>query len=123
MSGDKIEFLIESKAEYLLITCHSGVFTFAGIRTVIDQIKQAAERQHCSRVLVDLRPLGPPLTGLDQFQSGRYLAEIFGGQVRVAALAGAKDINRFGENVAVNRGADFSMFSEPEPALSWLLRA
>jgi hypothetical protein len=50
-------------------------------------------------------------------------ASLAGGVGRMAALARPDQIDpqRFGETVARNRGMNIRIFSELQPALSWLL--
>lgn len=118
----KIVLHIEQKSVYLHITCAPGLFTFQGMVPVIDQIKAETEARQCFKILIDFRALQAPEVW-EQYQSVSYMAESWGMQICAAGLAPANQINRLGENTAVNRGANFAMFSELAMAVEWLLSA
>ncbi len=96
------------------------------IEKVITEFLQRARQEHLSKVLFDLSSLIDPVpTVLDRFK----LAEAF---VRLqrelkvmvkCAVVGKEpviDPKRFGETVAVNRGALLKVFTDREEAEIWL---
>ena len=89
---------------------------------IIDQAKKEAVAKGYNRIFVDVTNWTKPDTELTRFLSGEYLAGQLGRPFRVVALANAEGINRFAENTAVNRGADFRVFSDRPSAMEWLLR-
>lgn len=57
-----------------------------------------------------------------RFLSGQEMARIWGHSLKVAAVWKAELINKFAENVAVNRGACFAVFSDQNADREWLMQ-
>ena len=58
---------------------------------------------------------------MDRFKLGEQFASVFSNQVRVAFIDRPEEIDNFFENVAVNRMAEVSVYSNKEAALKWLM--
>jgi hypothetical protein len=58
---------------------------------------------------------------MTRFYSGKDIADILRPPLKVAAFAKEELINHFAENVAINRGAIFAVFTDEDAALRWLL--
>ena len=99
----------------------SGQWTAKDMKQTIDQIRNEADRQGSNRLLFDMQELPRPASEMTRFWSGDYLAKVLPPPFKVAAFANSVDINKFGENTAVNRQAWFRIFNEEQPALRWLL--
>jgi len=85
-------------------------------------IRDEAIRRGQTRLLLDLRGLSPPRSGMTKFFTGEYIAKVLGYPFKLAALATRELYDGgFAENVAVNRGANLLTFFEREDALEWLL--
>ncbi len=106
-------------AEYLLVEVR-GEWTEAATQQALYAIKAEADRLGSQRLLLDLRGLSRPATEMVRFWSGRYLAQILPYPFKVAAFAKPELINKFGETVAVNRGAWFQVFPDEQRAVQWL---
>ncbi len=109
------------KNGYLLVKVAAAMWTEASARQVIDQTKEEADRLGHERILLDLTQWTKPDAEFTRFFTGVYLAKTLPPPFRVAGFALEKLINKFGENTAVNRGADCRIFPEEAMALSWLL--
>jgi len=88
---------------------------------LIEHAKKQAMRLGIHRILFDLQQCGPPSSEMVRYYSGAHLAEQLRHPYRVAAVAKPENINYFGEDVAVNRGAIFRVFTDEASALEWLL--
>jgi hypothetical protein len=84
-------------------------------------IREEAANSGNTRVLVDGRDLPAPAAEMDRFNIGAAIAELFGHRIKVAILFPRALINKFAENVAVNRGATVLVVSDEEAALQWLV--
>ena len=73
----------------------------------IKHAKEQATRQNTHRILFDVRLWGQPTTEMVRYDSGVYVAELLHSPYRVAAIAKEENVNYFGEDVAINRGATF----------------
>ena len=112
------EFVVEP--EYLRVTTR-GEYSFAELFGFIGRIKAEAEAADRDRVLIDSAEIAGILTKADRFQGGQQVAEVFGGEMKVAWIMPAGQITKLGEMAAVTRGADFLVASSEAEALDWLL--
>jgi len=112
---------IRNRSDYLLVKAE-GLWCTEQAMEMIDQTKEAALEAGHRRILMDLSAWSKPLDEFTRFEFGVYLAEALPPPYRVAAHTDPRHINRFAENTAVNRGAQFRIFSSEEEALRWLLR-
>jgi len=81
---------------------------------------RAKERGY-KRILLDRRNLAEaPKTEFARFAAGVAVADLLPPPFRLAAVYPHKRINRFGEDVAANRGATVAIFSDIEKAKVWL---
>ncbi len=103
---------------FLLVT-FNGLWTTNDIESSIKEIGIEAEKRKTKRILFDLCGLSSPLSEMDRFYAGELIAS-FLGKYKIAGFAQAEKINRFAENVAVNRGAQFRMFANEPKAIEWL---
>ena len=88
---------------------------------VFEAIRDQAQERGRSRIFVDLLEVDIPPSNLDRFWAGKTLADVFQHRFKIVALARQDEINRTGENAAVNRGARFLVTADEEEALRWLL--
>jgi hypothetical protein len=120
MTTDTADFLFQAEANRLNIRAIG--------RHLIDQKEEAfrtiadAIRTHSAKVLlVDVRAVPGPYSFMDRIglgeNVGRYLAKV---PVAVLADPHQLDPDRIGRVVAVNRGANLEIFTDPAEAESWL---
>ena len=105
-------------SDFLLVT-FNGLWEKNDMEKSIKEIGFEAEKQNVKRMLFDLRELSSPLSEMNRFYAGELIAS-FLGRYKIAGFAQAEKINRFAENVAVNRGAQFKMFANENMAIEWL---
>lgn len=108
-----------------------GKFDLAAAENEFDEILYEAVRNGASKVLID----GQQMTG----RPGDFERFLYGEFVSTTTLETMKEYNttlrfayvlreplrdpeRFGENVAVNRGMDVKVFEDPNEAMQWLNR-
>ena len=92
----------------------------AEIFQVMDQLKAEADRTGCRRAILDLTAAQGTTSDMDRYFLGEHAALIFGAQLKVAVVFRAEGITKFGENVAVNRGAQLTVVPTERDALKWL---
>ncbi|MBL7177823.1 MAG: STAS/SEC14 domain-containing protein [Desulfobacteraceae bacterium] len=115
-----IEASFHSADGYLLASIR-GKWTEDSVKEQIDNIKCEAERREQTRVLLDMREILPPQNGLTRFLSGKEMARVWGSFLKVAAIWKTEFITKFAEYTAMNRGADFAIFSDEKEAKEWLM--
>lgn len=105
---------------YLRVSCH-GVWDPASVSETMLRIKAETRQTGHARVLLDWRGIEPPAREFYRYLAGEDIAA-WVPSLRMAALYHSALINKFAENVAVNRGASFRVFGREEEALRWLLQ-
>ena len=88
----------------------------AGIRNFAEKAQSAAQ----TRILLDICELSSPGSELDRFMVGEAIAKFFPSPMKTVAVPSYDFIDKFAENVAVNRGANFMVYSDFDEAVSWL---
>jgi len=116
----KTQISFQVHAEYLkIVLC--GEFPSTTYRELLESMRDQASRSGHTRLLIDAMGVTAPLKELSRFFVGEAVADIFKHNYRVAALYRPELINKFVENVAVNRGTQFLVVGDETVALQWLL--
>lgn len=79
-----------------------------------------SEENNRTRILVDAWDF-PDIPDMEKFYLGELGAKMFGGGIKFAMLRKPEHINKFTENVAVNRGGILYIVSNEQEAIRWLL--
>jgi len=108
-----------SDAGFLRITV-AGVFGVQRTKHLFDRAAADAKHHGASRVLIDAMGVVGSVSTMAHLELGAHAASRFRG-VRFVLVGRPEVIDRFGETVAVNRGADARVFLNEAEALSWLL--
>ena len=87
---------------------------------VMDALLLAAQQHGCKCAVLNLIEAQGHTSDIDKFYLGEYAARVFGGKLKVAVVFPAKGITKFGENVAVNRGAKLAVLPTEQDAMRWL---
>jgi hypothetical protein len=106
---------------YLIVEV-SGQWTVDDLDQQDDVIRDEAEKHGLTRLFINARNLSQPDTEMTRFSAGAYVAKFWPQPFRTAVLYKPELITRFGETVAVNRGAALTVFSDRKAALRWLLQ-
>ena len=107
------------KGKYLLVR----IVEPYSLKLVLATIGEAAARcrqEQLDRLLADLREMVGVPTIMDRYEMGVEIARVFGSKIQCAAVADPGLINWLAESVAVNRGANFKVFSDMAEAMKWL---
>ena len=115
----------EENDGYLQITCR-GVYEFNDILNVFEGAFRLAEESNNKYLLLDIREItGITPSTIDRFEIGRLVAEIQRSlitfiQIAVVGNEPMIDPQRFGEIVALNRGAVGKVFTDLDQAIVWI---
>jgi hypothetical protein len=90
---------------------------------VMDRLKKEADTHGCPCALLNLIKAQGFTSDIDKFYLGEYAAQTFRGKLKVAVVFPAEGITKFGENVAVNRGAQLAVLATEVEAMRWLAQA
>lgn len=117
-------------AEGLLYATYSGEFLLEEAKSSFLQILEALDRHKVQKVIVDGRALTGAPSGTERFSYSKFVAEEVKTlvdrtrcpvpQFAYVLLPPVLDPQRFGENVAVNRGMFVKTFDDLDDGLEWL---
>ena len=111
----------ENKEGYLSLTI-SGEYDKMDFLSYAEILKDRCDKERAHKVLVNnLKVIGTDVSTIDRFYLGEQLANVAGGKIKVAVVWPEKDIDKFAENVAINRGGDICVVGDIETAKKWLL--
>jgi len=88
-----------------------------------DYIKQSinlCRQNDCNKMLMDIRGVTGKISTWDRFKLAQYLLNNYGRNMRVVVVYRPEDVNRFFEDVVVNRGGKFRIFTDLASACKWL---
>jgi len=99
----------------------SGQWTAESAKQVLEAMRSEAVARSLIHILIDAREVEKPKSEMTRFDTGEYVAKVLGFPFKLAVVGKPEVYNRFGETVAVNRGACIKVFFQQEEALQWLL--
>ena len=97
-----------------------GQWRLPDVFALIDRVRDEADAAGFDRAFVDMSRISGPIPEMERFFAGERVAAILKNRIRVAVVAREEYINKFGENVAVNRGARLAVLSSEDHAMAWL---
>lgn len=112
-------FTFVNKGNYLLVEV-SGIYSQKFFIELVREIAKHGKNENFDKVLVDIRNVEGDPSIFDRYQIGLEISRTWGKNIQVAAVAREDVISLMIENVAVNRGANFQVFTKVESALEWL---
>lgn len=113
------QLALEPEDGYLQVTLR-GRHPSRTYPELLRSIRDEATRLGLYKILVDGRGLAAPPSEMDRFQVGVAIAELFGQRFKIAIVYRPELINKFVEDVAVNRGADLLVVGDEVRAIEWL---
>jgi hypothetical protein len=119
MSPFAISIKLSDLPKYIYVKI-SGAWSIHTLKCLED-VKKEADEHAAKNILFDLVDMNIQSDSI-RFYSGLKVAEVFKANYRVAVFLQKERINKFAENVAVNRGANFKVLDSKDEALDWLLK-
>src|SRR5262245_32992771 len=116
----QLEVSFQQERGYLLTTI-CGEWEPTALTKALTLIRDKAQQTASSRILLDASHFLPPKIEFHRFLAGQALAAQLPRPLKIAVLYKEEWINKFAENVAVNRGAHVFVCTEKAEALRWLL--
>ncbi len=119
-----IQFEVDVRPDYVCLSC-TGVFCIEDFLHVFDKGFSIAADKKLSAILVDIRGLKGCMATMQRFNIGEAVPKIQRKYPPVIGIAivgdePMVDPERFGETVAVNRGAAGKVFTDIDEARTWL---
>jgi len=115
----KLDLSFEDTGDYLHIRVR-GEWKRQEIIAGIQNVAERAQGAGQTRILLDIREFSAPRNELDRFMAGEAIAKFFPSSMKIVAVRSEDLMDKFAENVAVNRGANFMVVSDFDEAVHWL---
>jgi hypothetical protein len=116
----KTQYSIERRKDYLYFTI-KGEYKRKEIWLLAELLARECQKEKINKILVNaLHLAGTNLTTMERYLAGEKIAEIFPA-IKLAVAWPEKDIDKFAETVAVNRGGFIQVVPDVETAEKWLL--
>jgi len=119
-SPTPLDLQIDTLADYFVVTA-TGVFVRQEYLRIVDVIRNKSIETGLGAALGDARKVEGNPTAADRFHIGTYAASQWAGLVRVAMVCRPEVIDRFGETIALNRGATMCVTDDYGHAVDWLM--
>ena len=117
----KSKYSFRKKDDYLYFII-SGEYDKMDFLSYPVIIKDECEKENVHKLLIDALNLnGTDTPTMDRFSIGEAIANTFGNKIKMAIAWPGKDINKFFETVAVNRGSRVCVLDNIDAAEKWLL--
>ena len=111
----------EKNEDYLQFT-YSGKYDFDELMSYLKMIENKCTEENIHKALLDLLQMEGAMTNdMERFYLGEELSTLFGYKIKFAYVSQVQYTTRFGETVAINRGANSRVFNDLESARKWLL--
>ena len=120
-----VSFEVHVHAGHVVLEC-TGTYTFESILQIFGRAFENAVREGRGAVLVDLRQLtGGPPTLLDRYRQIVLIAKLQSGpgpRIRFAVVGHEPMVHphRYGDVIAMSRGALARAFTDLDEAVAWL---
>jgi len=100
----------------------SGLFDHAQLAAALTDIFAASSKHGLYRIIIDATALEGEISLMARYDLGRMAAELQREPVRLAIVGSEAQVwpDRFGENVANNRGVKTKVTTDVAEALEWL---
>jgi predicted DNA-binding transcriptional regulator AlpA len=117
----KLEYVMEKREGYLYFVI-TGQLDRKEFSTYAKIVIEACQTQKINKILVNaLQMSGTNLTTMERYLIGEKVAEIFPPAIKISVAWPEKDIDKFAETVATNRGGFINVEPDLERAEKWLL--
>jgi len=110
---------IEHRQDYLIAVCGETI-NLQVMFDMLAEIAQTCKQCNYHKALIDLRNAKGEIRTIDRYDLGKEIAKLIGNSVQIAVVYRSEEIDLFGENVSVNRGANLKVFPDTTRALKWL---
>jgi len=114
-------YLFEPKQDYLCLTI-TGPYDKSDFKLYPKIILEECKKGNLNKVLINaLGVSGTDVPAMDRFFIGEEISNVISSKVKIAVAWPEKDIDKFAENVAVNRGSSICVLGNINSAEKWLL--
>ena len=125
-TNEQFDTVVTVEEDILFINA-TGIYSLTKAKDLFKLSIYSALLYSKSKILIDVTGVSGTIPFLDRFEFSEFLSQYKAkhdlkkvGKIAVAGQEPIVDKGRFGENVAVNRGANVRVFTDMKEALIWL---
>jgi hypothetical protein len=116
----RLDVEIYEAGSYLLMKA-AGQYSLVDLTGLFDRAGQEAEKRAYAEVLLDLNAVAGAIPVLDMLVLGEHCARVWKRTRKMAIVSGKGGLDRFFEDVSINRGVILAVFPNQAAALAWLM--
>lgn len=121
-----IQYELQVRIDHVCVVC-DGDYVFTDALRIIQIALETADRSTLSKILFDWRNVRGQLTTMQRYELAEQGANLYAkmpaaGRILIAMVNNEETIDpeRFGEEVAINRGVPVKVTTDMQEALDWL---
>ena len=114
-----LKVLINQESNYLLFKVQ-GEYSLDAFKSLFSKIHEESMEKGYKNILVDISEVSGTMGGMDSYTLGETASRIWG-NLKIAFVYRGEQINKFFENVVVNRGVQTIIVQDVNLALEWLI--
>jgi hypothetical protein len=99
---------------------YDEVYDFGRTQNYIKESASLCRQKNFNKLLMDIRGVTGKISTWDRFKLAQSALQHFGWDWQVTVVYREEEMNGFFEDVVVNRGGNFRIFSDLAPACNWL---
>ena len=107
------------RGEFIYAEFHEA-YNFARSQGYLKDSAELCRKEKCNKVLMDIRGVTGTIGTWDRFRLAQSALQYYNRDVQMAIIYRVEEVNGFFENVVVNRGGNFRIFTDLAPACEWL---
>ena len=100
----------------------TGAYSLSAFQVLANRVMVESAKNKCIHILLGIAEVNGNVPTLDKFFLGDYVSSLWQPSMRVAIVYRAKDIDKFFETVAVNRGTQTIVVPDLQTAREWLTK-
>jgi hypothetical protein len=111
--------LIEGRSGYLYVE-YSEPYLFDNLIDLMKEVLVVCETESYQKFLVNITEMTGKVSPMERFELAVRGVSLFQFKGKYAIVYRKEEINRFAENVGVNRGLNAHIFCDMDEAMQWL---
>jgi hypothetical protein len=95
-------------------------YDYGRTQDYISESASLCRRNKCKKALMDIRGVTGKISTWERFKLAQSALKYYGWDLQVVVVYRAEEVDGFVENVVVNRGGNFRIFTNLPSACKWL---
>ena len=104
---------------YLHYKC-CGDYSLKEGEQLLQKIYNTCLKYKVKSVLVDITEKNGHIPDVHRFLLGKFIAQLYSYKIKIAVIGRRDEINKFSEDVAINRGGRLLVTADKDEAVVWL---